>query len=152
MRSAPRSPALCVASVTISVALHLAIPGALLAEGEAALTATELAERLEDLEAEIAEEESRLARLEEAQEAELAKLRDERRQLAERTLELEIERGANEEQLERLREQAAALRSEQPALESAIESLVAGARTAAERLRIHLREVPGSDAAIARLE
>lgn len=111
----------------------------------------ELRARLNLLRDELDRERKALADRKQVHESELAELREKRKALADRLLTAEIERIKTGEQLKRLRDDEINAAETSRTLVAEAKSMPISLRDAIEQLRIHLREVPGSDDAIDRL-
>ncbi len=115
------------------------------------LTADQLRDRLDSLRRELDREKAALAEVQQQHDGQAAELIQRRKQLADRLLGSEIERERGESRLGSLRTQSADAATNAKILAEHAASLAAALRDAGEQLRLHLREVPGSDAWVDRL-
>lgn len=111
----------------------------------------QLKPRLEKLRLELKEEQAAQAQRAELNTSELSVLRDKRKQLADRLLTAQAERERNADRLKTLQEQAEYASLEATQLINEAATITSAVDSAAEQLRVHLKEIPGSAAAIEQL-
>lgn len=114
---------------------------------EGTLDVEQLRSRAAALRAELERERKRAADGKTRSAEELKELQQARSAAADRLLTLEIERERNADKLKSLQAGSGQVAEEAKLLASEADAVVDAAREAAEQLRLHLREVPASDAA-----
>ena len=127
-------------SSLIIVAASLSLSGQ-----ETQLSVSDLRAQLAKLQRELKVEQAALAKQQKQNAKELAALKSERKQAAETLLSAEIEHERNKKTLKTLRQQDKQTAEQSGKLVDDAKTLTDSIRSSAEQLRIHLREVPGTD-------
>lgn len=118
---------------------------------ETALSTDELKARLDALRSELEAEQAAQSNRAEQNAAEIDQLSKVRKELADRLLTAQSARVRNASRLKALQEQAESVRAESAQLVSEAASIADAFAGAAEQLRVHLNEIPGSDESVRRL-
>lgn len=119
--------------------------------GESRLSVDELRQRLAQLQAEIQQEQSGTTQIEQSHAAEIDRLKKQRTELADRALNAQIKHGKNEAELKSLRKQVEGVAGESQQLTAEAAGVASALMSAAEQLRVHLKEIPGRSDSIERL-
>lgn len=134
--------AMGIAVVTACV-LASASPVSAQESEEAQLSIDELRARLEQLQTEIRKEQAGTVQIQESHSAEISQLKTERTKLGERALSAQIKHEQNNGELVSLRKLVDEAADESEQLTNEADGVAAALHSAAEQLRVHLKEIPG---------